>query len=246
MKRLTHVLSVVVAATVTVGCGGRDQPRTADQPASQSEAASTTDTAGEKESLLALKELGANVALDEEGRAKVVRLTGPKVTDAELEHVGALTNLRGLYLDGTKVTDAGITHLTALTKLETLYCVSITGAPQQRAIHALEDQTELMFVQTPLTDVLDTLSDLHNLPLEINEETLEAAGIPSDTPITAEHRQVPLRDALSAMLEPLELIWTVDSGTLIVTTKEAFAEKRPNLTKLRQTAPNLKDVLVDW
>jgi len=246
MKCLTHLVLVVAAATVAVGCGGQDRPGNTDQPASQSEAANTSEPVDEKQSLLALKELGANVALDEEGRAKVVRLTGPEVTDAELKHVGALTNLRGLYLDGTKVTDAGMTHLESLTKLETLYCVGVTGAPQQRAIHALEEQTETMFIETPLTDVLDTLKDYHNVPIKIDEEALDAAGIPSDTPITAEHRQVPLRDALNAMLEPLELVSTVDSGTLIVTTKGAFAEKHPNLTALREAAPNLKDVLVDW
>ena len=102
MKCLTHLLSVAVAATVTVGCGGGEQPRNTAQPAIQSEAADTADTGGERESLVALKDLGANVALDEEGRAKIVRLSGPKVTDAELELVGARRTSAGSILRARK------------------------------------------------------------------------------------------------------------------------------------------------
>ncbi|NQT17948.1 MAG: hypothetical protein HQ582_34670 [Planctomycetes bacterium] len=243
MKCFAHLLVMALAATATVGCGNQDQPKSADRPPPQSEPADTTNAADEKASLGVLKKLDANVALDEEGRAKVVRLVGPAVTDAELKHVAALTNLRGLHLDGTKVTDAGMVHLKPLTKLETLYCVSLRSA---RVREELKANTEIECIEAPLDDVLDNLGLMHATSFKINEEALEAAGIPPDTPITAKHTNIPLREALNAVLEPLELESTLGDATLIVTTKEAFAEERPNLTELRQVVPSLKDVLVDW
>jgi hypothetical protein len=44
----------------------------------------------------------------------------PKVTDAGLEHVKALTQLRNLDLSGTQVTDAGLEHLKSLTQMDGL------------------------------------------------------------------------------------------------------------------------------
>ena len=137
-------------------------------------------------------------------------------------------------------------HLKRLTKLETLYCVSISGPADLRVCEELKANTEIAFIECPLADVLDTLKDYHNVPFKIDEEALEAAGIPPDTPITAKHTNVPLREALNSVLEPLELVSTLGDATLIVTTEASFAEKRPNLTELREAVPSLKDVLVDW
>ena len=49
-----------------------------------------------------------------------VRLRDLPVTDADLDLVRDLPDLRGLSISRTKVTDAGLAHLTALTKLERL------------------------------------------------------------------------------------------------------------------------------
>lgn len=52
------------------------------------------------------------------------------VTDADLEHLEALTDLRCLVLFGPEVTDAGLVHLESLTDLEELYlmCSKTTDA----------------------------------------------------------------------------------------------------------------------
>ncbi len=54
-------------------------------------------------------------------RADVVWLTGRNVTDAELECLSRLPELRVLYLWDTHVTGPGLAHLTGLTKLDRLH-----------------------------------------------------------------------------------------------------------------------------
>ena len=53
-----------------------------------------------------------------------------EVTDADMEHLKGMTNLRKLDLKFTDVTDAGLVHLKGLTKLQTLnlYGTKITDA----------------------------------------------------------------------------------------------------------------------
>jgi hypothetical protein len=242
MRNVTLVWLVLAAAIVAGGCGSRNEPSTLDRSAARGQAAGA---AGERQAIDALKELGANVALDEQGRANVLRLTGPEITDAELEHVAKLTELRDLYLEATKVTEAGLVQLEPLSKLEKLHCVA-PSMPGLRAANSLKSPTQLEFVETPLVDVLDTLADLHELRFEIDEEALKAAGCPTDAPITAKHKAVPLGEALAAIFEPLGLVWTNDGGVVVVTTGDALDEKWPNLASLREAVPSLVDVTVDF
>ncbi len=72
-----------------------------------------------EEVIAAIKKLGGRVTVIE-NKIVFVNLSGTQVTDAGLEHLKGLTNLRRLYLSGTKVTDAGLEHLKGLTNLEHL------------------------------------------------------------------------------------------------------------------------------
>ena len=244
MTRSTCVGLVLIGAVLAAGCGRDDLTAMNNEPARPPVA---QEMAGEKEAIDALKERGANVALDEQGRAKVLRLTGPKITDAEMEHVAKLTELRALYLEGTKVTDAGMAHLEPLTKLEKLHCVvGVTSRAALRTVNALRMPTQVEFIDCPLSDVVDTLEDFHGISFKIDEEALKAAGCTPDAPITAKHEGLSLREVLAAMLEPLGLIWTIHGETLVVTTEAGMAEKWPNLAKLREAVPSLADVTVDF
>ena len=55
---------------------------------------------------------------------RFLSLDSTPVTDAGLEHLRGLTQLQGLYLSSTRVTDAGLAHLRGLTQLEVLYLIS--------------------------------------------------------------------------------------------------------------------------
>ena len=78
---------------------------------------------GQAKAIAAIEKLGGRVTVDEKSPGKPVvgvRLSDANVTDADLEHIEALTNLRRLDLFRTKVTDVGLEHLTGLTQLQTL------------------------------------------------------------------------------------------------------------------------------
>ena len=51
---------------------------------------------------------------------QTLNLWGSQLTDAGLEYVGRLKNLRKLDLSDNSITDAGLVHLQGLTQLETL------------------------------------------------------------------------------------------------------------------------------
>ena len=51
---------------------------------------------------------------------KVLGLGGTKITDAGLVHLAVLTNLQYLKLHGTRVTADGLVHLRSMTKLQWL------------------------------------------------------------------------------------------------------------------------------
>ena len=63
--------------------------------------------------------LGGNVATNAEGYAIALDQLD-HMTDADLEHLKGLSQLRSLDLSGTQITDAGLEHLSELTQLHVL------------------------------------------------------------------------------------------------------------------------------
>lgn len=52
---------------------------------------------------------------------ETVNLNGSQITDADLQYLGSLSQLQGLWLEDTQVTDAGLEHLSGLTHLQGLF-----------------------------------------------------------------------------------------------------------------------------
>jgi hypothetical protein len=164
-------------------------------------------------------------------------------TDDGLKHIGSLTNLRELVLQ-CRVTDAGMVHLAGLKNLVKLDC---RGYPQrERTRYALEDDTRLEFIEVPLEDVCQFLSDQHALLVRLDPEAIQAGGIKPDVPVTAKHKGIELHTALDNVLDPLGLVWMCDSQGITVTTKEIAASRRPGLTTLKRNLKKLKEVSTDW
>jgi len=164
-------------------------------------------------------------------------------TDDGLKHISSLTNLRELVLV-CRVTDAGMVHLTGLENLETLDCRGYLQ--RERSFYTLRERTRFEFVQTPLEDVCDFLSDQHAVSIRLDPEAIRADSIKPGVPVTANLRRIELHTALDNVLDPLGLAWMCDDQGITVTTKEIAASHRPGLTALKRDLKNLKEVFTDW
>jgi Leucine-rich repeat (LRR) protein len=162
MKRLLVCLLLVGV----VGCGDGSSP--------------TNDSQAKAEYLVAdvspLEKLGAEIQQNEQGEVVEVNLYGTKVTDAGLEHLKGLANLKTLFLADTQVTAAGLEHLKGLTKLRVLY-LGDTQVTDAGLVH-LKGLTKLEYLNLSRTQVTDAglehlkgLTSLESLGLFSNQIT---------------------------------------------------------------------------
>ena len=96
---------------------------------------------------------------------------------------------------------------------------------EERIAKSLDDQTEVNFTDSPLVDVIQYLSDFHNIPIIIDTEALNEEGIATDTPVTRTLAGVKLRSALKIMLTPLGLAYVIEDEVMKITTIAKEAEK---------------------
>jgi len=99
------------------------------------------------------------------------------------------------------------------------------GGAEQKIFAALEDDTRLEFIETPLSQVIDFLKDQHDINIEIDTKALDDIGIGSDSPITRNLRGISLRSALRLMLKDLGLTYVVRDEVLLITTPEEAESK---------------------
>jgi hypothetical protein len=100
--------------------------------------------------------------------------------------------------------------------------------PREASIRAALDQkTDIKFVETPFNGVIDDLRQRHAIEIQLDHRALDDASIPMNTPVTRSMKGVTLRSALNLLLDPLDLTYAVQNGVLMVTT-EAEARKLKN------------------
>jgi hypothetical protein len=90
-----------------------------------------------------------------------------------------------------------------------------------KIIRALDDPTELEFIETPLQDVIEFLKTRHNIEIQLDKKALEEAAIATDTPITRNLKGVTLRSALRLMLREFDLTYVIRDEVLQITTRTA-------------------------
>ena len=99
-----------------------------------------------------------------------VQWPGPQVTDADLEHLRGLKQVRLLLLDSTQVTDAGLEKLKGLKQLEILF-LNETKITDAGLVHlkGLKQLKQLSVSGTKITDAglehLTGLKQIHTLAL---------------------------------------------------------------------------------
>jgi hypothetical protein len=86
---------------------------------------------------------------------------------------------------------------------------------------ALDEPTDLDFVETPLKDVIQAISVRHNnIPIQLDVKSITDAGSSADTPITFQLRGISLKSALRLMLREHELDFALSHDVLVITSAE--------------------------
>jgi hypothetical protein len=85
---------------------------------------------------------------------------------------------------------------------------------------ALAEPTQMEFVETPLSDVIDFLKDYHRIEIQLDNKAISDVGVGSDTPVNTNLRRVSFRSALNLLLRDLNLTWVIRDEVLLITTPE--------------------------
>lgn len=100
----------------------------------------------------------------------------------------------------------------------------IVDDAEEKIYFALNDDTRLEFIETPLDEVVDFLRDVHDINIELDTGELENAGIGTDVRITQNLKGISLRSALRLMLKDLDLTYVVRDEVLLITTARQAGE----------------------
>ncbi|QGJ69823.1 Hypothetical protein PBC10988_15100 [Planctomycetales bacterium 10988] len=100
----------------------------------------------------------------------------------------------------------------------------------------LKEKTNIQFVDTPISDVLDYLMAEMSIPIVVKHKAFEEEGSsPRDSSITLQPREISFEHALNLILNEFDATWYVENGVLIVSTK---TEEEYNLkTKVYKISP---------
>jgi hypothetical protein len=82
---------------------------------------------------------------------------------------------------------------------------------------ALKGPTTLEFAETPLSDVIDYLKDLHGIEIQLDSKSVGKVGAATDTPISETVKGVPLEAALQRILRKVNLGYVVQDDVLLIT-----------------------------
>ena len=116
-----------------------------------------------------------------------------------------------------------LSHLRSiLSSPESTNVVSVVSNPEsdKKLRAALEHSLALELKITPLRDLLVKLQEEFDIPIVLSAKKLEEAAVSPDTPIACSLPQAPLKTQLRALLDPLQLTYTIRDEVLIITTPE--------------------------
>jgi hypothetical protein len=96
----------------------------------------------------------------------------------------------------------------------------------QRIQQALSQTTSLEFMDAPLSEVVDYLKSVADIPILIDRRALDEIGIGTDAPVTISLEGISLNSALKLLLRQLELTVVIDDEALVITTAEEAETRR--------------------
>lgn len=86
---------------------------------------------------------------------------------------------------------------------------------------ALDGEVMLQFTEAPLSEIMDYLETLREIPIVIDHRALDNLGLTPDTPVNCDLKGISLRSALVLLLSPLDLDYVIHHEVLMITTEEA-------------------------
>ncbi|MFP6765647.1 MAG: hypothetical protein VB858_18605, partial [Planctomycetaceae bacterium] len=96
---------------------------------------------------------------------------------------------------------------------------------ERKIISALDDQTTINFIDTPLIDCIQFIAQQHEIPIIIEQLALDDAGIPSDEPLNLVLSGITLRSALKILLQDLQLTYVIEDEVMKITTVDLANER---------------------
>jgi hypothetical protein len=93
-----------------------------------------------------------------------------------------------------------------------------TGEPAiERALSA---PVSLAFKDAPLGTVVDFLKEQCDIEIALDTSALADLNIEARTPVAVDLPSLPLRSALTVLLRPLKLVWTIKDDVLLITSSD--------------------------
>ncbi len=96
-----------------------------------------------------------------------------------------------------------------------------TNEAEMKIRRSLDERGEANFNATPLGAVMKILRGQYDIPIIIDEKSLEEVSITLDEPITLELPATSFRGFLSLILRPLGLTYVIDKECMIITTSHS-------------------------
>ena len=85
----------------------------------------------------------------------------------------------------------------------------------------LSGDAQVTFIQEPLQEVASRMSQQLDLPIIIDERSLDEIGLPIDEPMSADFGTLPAYDLFSLLLQRYDITLTVRHKVVVITTMEA-------------------------
>jgi type II secretory pathway component GspD/PulD (secretin) len=90
----------------------------------------------------------------------------------------------------------------------------------ERVREALKRRIDVQFVDTPVWEVADYFEAQLGIAVEIDARVLDDLGIDTNQAITFEAKQAPAGEALTKLLQQVDLMWLLTDGVVLITNQE--------------------------
>ena len=116
--------------------------------------------------------------------------------------------------------DADVWQRMSRRRLERYGAIELVGdnETERRIQAALGDETTQNFVELPLSDAIQQISEAHDIPIVVDNRALEEIGLSAEEPVSISLKNVTLRSFMRIMLRDLDLTYMIKDEVMQITT----------------------------